>query len=66
MALIGGLDQFSVVTDGTKEQIREKVFELFEQVGADGGYICALSDHFFETPLAKLQAFSDAVRECVY
>ncbi|MEE9602363.1 MAG: uroporphyrinogen decarboxylase family protein [Thermoguttaceae bacterium] len=66
LALIGGMDQFNVVTDGSKELIREKVFELFEKVGQDGGYICALCDHFFETPVDNLQAFADAARECVY
>ena len=66
LVLIGGLDQFNVVTDGTPELIGRKVFELFEKVGQNGGYICALSDHFFETPLANLQAFVDAGRECVY
>jgi len=66
LALIGGLDQFNVLTDGTGEQIRAKVFELFEKVGYDGGYICSLSDHFFDTPPEKLKAFAAAARECVY
>ena len=66
ISLIGGLDQFSILTDGTESQIRDKVFELFEKVGDDGGYICSLSDHFFETPLEKLEIFSKAARECVY
>jgi len=60
------LDQFNVVTDGTAERIRAKVHELFEKVGSGGGYICALSDHFFETPPENLQVFADAARECVY
>jgi uroporphyrinogen-III decarboxylase len=66
LALIGGMDQFSVLTEGTVEDIRAKVRELFEEVGRDGGYICAASDHFFETPLKNLRAFADAARECVY
>ena len=66
LALIGGMDQFSVLTDGTKEDIRAKVRELFEKVGPNGGYICAASDHFFETPLDNLKAFADAAKECVY
>ena len=66
LALIGGLDQFSVLTDGTEEQIRRKVFELFEKVGSDGGYICSLSDHFFDTAPEKLKCFADAAKECVY
>jgi len=66
IAMIGGVDQFNVVTDGTPEKIRATVHKLFETVGANGGYICSLSDHFFETPPAKLQAYADAGRECVY
>ena len=66
LALIGGVDQFNVVTTGTVDAIRKKVFELFEKVGHEGGYICSLSDHFFETAPEKLEAFAAAARECVY
>ena len=66
IALIGGVDQFNVVTHGSAERIRDTVHKLFRTVGADGGYICSLSDHFFETPPEKLQIYTDAARECVY
>jgi len=66
LALIGGIDQFNVLTNGTKEDIRAKVHELFEKIGSKGGYICSASDHFFETPLENLKAFADAAKECVY
>jgi len=66
LALIGGIDQFSVVTDGSPELIRRKVHEAFEKVGPDGGYICSLCDHFFNTPPENLQAYADAARECAY
>jgi len=66
IALVGGVDQFNVVTDGTPEAIRAMVHKLFETVGARGGYVCSLSDHFFETPPEKLQIYADAGRECVY
>jgi len=66
IALIGGVDQFSVVTDGSREQIEQAVRHLFETVGKDGGYICSLSDHFFETPPHKLQWYADAARACLY
>jgi len=65
-ALIGGVDQFNVVTDGSPELIRQTVHKLFETVGRNGGYICSLSDHFFETPPENLQIYADAARECVY
>jgi uroporphyrinogen-III decarboxylase len=66
LALIGGLDQFNVLTAGPSAKIRETVHTLFEKVGQDGGYICSVSDHFFDTPVEHLQAMADAARECVY
>ena len=66
VALIGGLDQFNVLTSGSEETIRGKVFELFDKVGKNGGYICSASDHFFETPVDNLMAFARAARECIY
>jgi uroporphyrinogen-III decarboxylase len=66
VALIGGVDQFNVVTDGSPELIQRTVRRLFETVGAGGGYLCSMSDHFFETAPEKLQVFADAVRECEY
>jgi hypothetical protein len=46
IALIGGIDQFNVLTSGPGEKIRKMVHALFEKVGYDGGYICACSEHF--------------------
>jgi uroporphyrinogen-III decarboxylase len=66
VALIGGLDQFNTLTCGPVEAIRTKVHELFEQVGCDGGYICAASDHFFDTPSGASQSLAAAAKECRY
>lgn len=66
IGLIGGLDQFNVLTTGPKQAIRSKVFELFKKVGYEGGYICSASDHFFETPVDHLEAFAEAAKECLY
>lgn len=66
VAMIGGLDQHHILTEGNPEQIRAEVYRLFEGFGCDGGYICSASDHFFEAPPAHLQAFADAARECTY
>jgi uroporphyrinogen decarboxylase len=66
LALIGGLDQHSVLTTGTPEDIRRAVRKLFETVGAGGGYVCSASDHFFETPVGNLAAFAASARDCVY
>lgn len=66
VALIGGLDQYNVLTDGTPDRIRTEVRRLFAAFGPGGGYIVSPSDHFFETSPENLQAYADAARECVY
>lgn len=66
LGLIGGLDQYNVLTTGTLELIQEKTYELFEKIGKHYGYICAAADHFFNTPPENLQAFANAAKNCVY
>jgi len=66
VAMIGGMDQFNVVTDGTPQQIRNEVKRLFEGFGPDGGYILSMSDHFFETPPENLRIYAEAAKECCY
>ena len=64
--MICGMDQFNILTRGTKKEIRAEVRRLFEGFGKDGGYICSTSDHFFETPVENLRIFAEAAKECVY
>jgi uroporphyrinogen-III decarboxylase len=66
LALIGGIDQHNTLTTGSRETVRKNIFELFEKVGSDGGYICSASDHFFDTPVENLQFFAEAAKECSY
>lgn len=66
IALIGGMDQFNVLSSASDGQLKEMVHKLFEKVGYNGGYILSCADHFFETPPEKLKVYTDAARECVY
>ena len=66
VALIGGMDQHSVLTSGTVQEIRDMVHLLFDKVGPRGAYILSCADHFFDTPPEHLQAYADAARECRY
>ena len=66
VALIGGIDQASVLSDADPEEIKSQVELLFQKVGSDGGYILSCADHFFHAPIENLRAFSDAARDCVY
>jgi uroporphyrinogen-III decarboxylase len=66
LAMIGGLDQFNILTRGTPGEIQAEVQRLFEGFGSEGGYICSASDHFFDTPVENLRAFAEAGRKCIY
>jgi hypothetical protein len=66
VAMIGGMDQFNILSKGTPEQIHAEVRRLFRGFGSGGGYICSASDHFFDAPVENLKAFAAAARECIY
>jgi uroporphyrinogen decarboxylase len=66
VSMIGGMDQFNILTSGTKPVIQAEVRRLFEGFGKAGGYVCSASDHFFEAPVENLKAFAAAARECLY
>jgi uroporphyrinogen-III decarboxylase len=66
IALIGGMDQHSVLTEGSLADIEAQVRLLFEKVGYNGGYVLSCADHFFETPLDHLAAYARAALECEY
>lgn len=65
-ALIGGMDQYNVLTSGTPEMIRNEVRELFTTYGKNGGYIMSTADHFFDVPVENLRTYAEAVHECIY
>ena len=66
VALIGGLDQHNILSQGTPAAVRAEVYRLFAALGPGGGYIISPSDHFFDTPVANLEAYAAAARECRY
>lgn len=63
---IGGFDQNAGFEKGTPPKVRQMVFDCFNATKDHGGYIIAPSDHFFSGDPANIQAFSDAVKACVY
>lgn len=62
---IGGFNQNAGFVNGTPEQARAQVRELFAAC-PDGGYICSPSDHFFEAKPENIFAFADEAAKCVY
>jgi uroporphyrinogen-III decarboxylase len=66
VAMIGGMDQFNILSLGNGEQIKNEVHRLFEGYGKDGGYIMSAADHFFDAPARNLATFAQAAKECTY
>jgi uroporphyrinogen-III decarboxylase len=66
VALIGGVDQGRILTEGTPEQVAAEVKGCFESFGVNGGYICSASDHFFHAPVENLKAMARAANNCRY
>ena len=66
IAMIGGMDQFNILTNGTPDNIRLEVHRLFEALGPGGGYIMCVADQFFDAPVENLRAYAEAARECIY
>lgn len=66
VALIGGLDQGTVLEKGSRVEIFAHCRGMFEQYGQGGGYIMSPSDHFFHMTPARLQDYADAARACTY
>ena len=66
VAMIGGMDQFNVLTEGSESEICAEVRRLFEGFGKNGGYIMSASDHFFETPVENLKIYAKAAHDCTY
>jgi hypothetical protein len=64
--MIGGMDQFNILTDGSKEDIEKEVRRLFEGFGKDGGYIMSASDHFFDTTVENLKIYAQIAKDCKY
>ncbi len=66
MALVGGFNQQAGFERGTPENIRRQVEQCWEQAGANGGYVMAASDHFFEGSVDSIQTYVDIAREFRY
>jgi uroporphyrinogen decarboxylase len=67
LTLYGGLDNCFIISQGTPEQVREHVFDVFETVGKpDGGLIFSTHDIDINCPPENIEAMVDAIKECRY
>lgn len=67
LAFWGCMGTQTTMPHGTPAEVKARVHDLFETVGRGGGFVCSPS-HVLEpeVPLANVDAFVEACRECVY
>lgn len=66
VGMIGGVDQFHILEEGTREEIYQEVDRLYHEFGEDGGYIMSASDHFFKAPPENLKILAEAAHQIRY
>jgi uroporphyrinogen decarboxylase len=66
LALYGGLDSCSLIPDGTPEQIRRHVQEVYQVAGRSGGLIFSTHDLPLGIPEANVWAMVDAIEALGY
>ena len=66
VCMIGGFNQVHYLKNYSQEKCRAQVRKCFEQAGANGAYILAPCDHFFDADIELLKAFADEARQCTY
>ncbi|MHB8862822.1 MAG: uroporphyrinogen decarboxylase family protein [Pirellulaceae bacterium] len=61
MTLRGNIDQVNFMMQASPSQVRQRVWELLDKVGARGRFILSTTDFFFdETPYENIRAFVHA------
>lgn len=66
LSMIGGFNQKDGFENGTPENIRRQIENIWEQAARYGGFIMGASDHFFEGEPENIRAFAEIAREFVY
>jgi uroporphyrinogen decarboxylase len=67
IAVYGGLDNCFIIPDGTPQQIKEHVFNVFEILGKpDGSLILSTHDIPLKAPRENVEAMVSAIKECIY
>jgi uroporphyrinogen decarboxylase len=68
LAVYGGLDNCYIIPDGTAEEVRAHVLDVFNVIGKpDGGLIFSTHDIPEYTPKENVEAMISAIKnECIY
>ena len=67
LALYGGLDNCFIIPNGSADDVRAHVLDVFDAAGKpDGGLIFSTHDIPLDTPEANVQAMIDTIRQCTY
>ena len=66
LKLYGGIDNCFAIPDGSAEDVRRHIRELFETMGKDGGLIASSHDIPHYVPRENIDTMADELKKCVY
>ncbi len=67
LAVYGGLDNSFIIPNGTPDDVRNHVLDVFEKVGRlDGGLIFSTHDIPLDTPEENVTAMTETIKQCLY
>lgn len=66
LAVYGGLDNTKIIPDGTAEEVKRHVEEVFDTLGRDGGLIMSSHDISYHCPRENIDAMVEAIKKCTY
>lgn len=66
LAVYGGMDNTRVIPDGTAEDVKRHVEEVFQVLGRDGGLILSSHDIPLHCPKENVDAMVEAIKQCSY
>ncbi|MCX6375497.1 MAG: hypothetical protein NTU88_05605 [Armatimonadetes bacterium] len=66
LAVYGALDNTYIIPDGTPDEVRAHVREVFEVLGEGGGLIFSTHDIPLGTPRENVEAMIEEIRNCGY
>ena len=67
LAVYGGLDNCYIIPDGSADDVRDHVREVFDILGApDGGLIFSTHDIPLHTPAENIEAMVETIKACAY
>jgi uroporphyrinogen-III decarboxylase len=66
LIVYGGLDNSIIIPNGTVEDVKKHIYDVFDELGKEGKLIFSTHDIPSYCPLENLDAMVEAIKSCKY